>query len=256
MGKKWVTIRTLDIGGDKYLPYLNLPDEENPSLGWRSIRISLDREDLFRIQLRALLRASAFGNVKLLFPMISSVEEIRKVKEIVRGVKAELKASGYAFDDKIQLGIMIEVPAAVTMADVLIKEVQFFSIGTNDLIQYTLAVDRNNAKVAKLFDPFHPAVIRNIHHVIMIGHSAKKSVSICGEIGSNPLVVPLLVGMGVDMLSMNPSTITKIKSLVCKIGIQDAKVLLKKVLLMDSSVLIKKTVTDFFVTYQLTEYLK
>lgn len=256
MGKKCVTIRTLDIGGDKYLPYLNLPNEENPSLGWRSIRISLDREDLFRIQLRALLRASAFGKMKLLFPMISSLEEIRKVKEILTDVKTELRSNGCAFDDKMPLGIMIEVPSAVIMAQSLIKEVQFFSIGTNDLIQYTLAVDRNNAKVAKLFDPFHPAVIRNIHHVVMVAHTAKKPVSICGEIGGNPMIVPLLVGMGVDMLSMNPPFIAKIKSLVSEIKFLEARHLLKNVLMQDSSVMIREAVQKFFETHALQEYLR
>lgn len=230
-----VTIRTLDIGGDKYLPYLNLPKEENPFLGWRSIRICLEREDLFRIQLRAMLRASHYGKLRILIPMISSIEEIRRVKDILSDVKKELKSEKTPFAKNIPLGMMIEVPSAAEMADDFIKEVDFFSIGTNDLVQYTLAVDRNNSKVAKMYTPLHPAVLRLVQKTIRAAHKAKKTVGVCGDMAAQPMGVLLLVGMGVDNLSMSTPLIAKVKNLINRLDLPSLKKLTKKVLTKSTS---------------------
>ena len=255
MGKRPVTIRTLDIGGDKYLPYLNLPHETNPFLGWRSIRISLEREDLFRIQLRAMLRASVYGRMKMLFPMISSIEEIRRVKEIVADVKRELKEEGKLFAKNVPIGIMIEVPSAVVLAEFLIKEVQFFSIGTNDLTQYTLAVDRNNTRVASLYDPLHPAVLRAIRKTVDVAHHARKPVSVCGEMAGQPMGVAILVGMGVDSLSMSAPLASKIKSFVGCLKYKDVRRLANHVVQMDSTDKIRKLVEQSLAEWGLTGYL-
>lgn len=255
MKNKSVTIRTLDIGGDKYLPYLNLPRETNPFLGWRSIRISLAREDLFRIQLRAMLRASVHGKLRMLFPMISSVEEIRRVKEIVADVKRELNEEGMPIAKKVPIGIMIEVPSAVTIAEFLIKEVNFFAIGTNDLIQYTLAVDRNNARVADLYQPLHPAVLRGIRKTIEVAHEAKKRVGVCGEMAGQPLGVTLLVGMGIDCLSMSAPLTSKIKSFVRHLNYQETKRLTNRALKMDSADKISDLVESSIHKWGLSEYL-
>ncbi len=214
LGSEPVIIRTLDIGGDKDIPYMGLQKEENPFLGYRAIRFCLNRHDIFKAQLSALLRASAFGNIKIMIPMISGIAEVRASKEILAEVKKDLDAQGISYDKDIQLGIMVETPAAALCAEFLAKEVDFFSIGTNDLTQYTLAVDRGNENVASLYTPFHPAVLRMIKSTV---DGAKKSgilVGICGEAGSDPLMVPLLIGLGVEELSVSSSAILPTRKLL------------------------------------------
>lgn len=228
-GKRPVTIRTIDIGGDKEAPYLGLPKEENPFLGYRAIRICLDRTDLFKTQLRAILRASAFGNLKIMFPMISSVQEVRAAKAVVQEVRAELEREGIAFDSQMQTGIMIEIPAAAVVADLLAKEVDFFSIGTNDLIQYTLAVDRMNDQVAPLYDGFHPAVLRLIARVIEEANRSGIHVGMCGELAGDPLATPLLLGMGLREFSMSAGSIPWVKQQVRETTLADAQSLLETV---------------------------
>ncbi|MBI2338884.1 MAG: phosphoenolpyruvate--protein phosphotransferase [Deltaproteobacteria bacterium] len=255
MGRRPVTIRTLDIGGDKYLPYLNLPREANPFLGWRSIRISLAREDLFRIQLKAMLRASPHGRMRMLFPMITSIEEVRRVKEIVADVKRELQEEEKPFARNVPIGIMIEVPSAVVLAEFLIKEVDFFSIGTNDLIQYTLAVDRNNAQVAGMYNPLHPAVLRAIKKTVDTAHRAKKPVSVCGEMAGQTMGVALLVGMGVDSLSMSAPLASKIKSFVGRLKCRDVRRLAHQAVAMDSAEKIRELVDGSIKKWGLGEFL-
>ncbi len=214
MGDRPVTIRTLDLGADKYPSYLTIGREENPFLGWRSIRISLELPEIFKAQLRAILRAGAFGSVRILFPMISSLEELRRVKELLEEARQELDESGHPFDRAMPVGIMIEVPAAVWIAPRLIEEVDFFSIGTNDLIQYLLAVDRNNSKVAPLYEPLHPAVLAAIGDIAQAAKDAGKMVGMCGEMASDPLCTLPLIGMGLDDLSMGPFFIPVIKRFI------------------------------------------
>jgi phosphotransferase system enzyme I (PtsP) len=208
-----VTIRTLDLGGEKGLPNLGLDDEENPQLGCRSIRLTLTRPRVFREQLRAILRASRIGNVKLLLPMISSLDELRKAKALLEEVKDELRAEGEEFDERIPVGAMIEVPAAALIADTLAKECDFFSIGTNDLTQYTLAVDRGNERVAHLYDPLHPAVLLLIDRSLRAAAGVGIPVSICGEMATNPLAVPLLIGLGISELSGAPNAVPVVKEI-------------------------------------------
>jgi len=209
-----VTIRTLDLGADKYASYLAADQEENPFLGWRSIRISLEMPAIFKMQLRAILRAGAIGPVRILFPMISSLDEIRRTKELLEEARQELDEAGEHYDHAMSVGIMIEVPAAVWLAPRLIEEVDFFSIGTNDLIQYLLAVDRNNSKVAPLYEPLHPAVLAAISEVAQAAKDAGKSVGMCGEMASDPLCTLPLLGMGLDDLSMGPFFIPVIKRFI------------------------------------------
>ncbi|MGZ5479623.1 MAG: phosphoenolpyruvate--protein phosphotransferase, partial [Candidatus Aminicenantales bacterium] len=206
-----VTIRTLDIGGEKSLPQLNIEKEPNPALGLRAVRFSLRNRDLFRTQLRAILRASAGKNVRILVPMVTEVDEILEVKDIFEDVKKELRRKGEAFDEKIPFGIMIEVPAAAALADVMLKEVDYVSIGTNDLIQYYLAVDRSNEFVSYLFKPFHPAVIRLIRSVIQAARKAEKDVIVCGEMAADTPSAIVLLGFGLRTFSMNPIFIPRIK---------------------------------------------
>ncbi|RNB55271.1 phosphoenolpyruvate--protein phosphotransferase [Brevibacillus gelatini] len=207
MGEKPVVIRTLDIGGDKHLSYLDMPEEMNPFLGYRAIRLCLDRQELFRTQLRALLRASAHGNLKIMFPMIATLEEFLEAKAILEEEKKGLQNSGVAVSERIEVGIMIEIPAAAMMADVFAQEVDFFSIGTNDLIQYTMAADRMNERVAYLYQPYHPAVLRLLRNVIEAGHSQGKWVGMCGEMAGDPVAIPILLGLGLDEFSMSASSI-------------------------------------------------
>ncbi|MEO6978967.1 MAG: phosphoenolpyruvate--protein phosphotransferase [Mucilaginibacter sp.] len=232
---KPVIVRTIDIGGDKNLLYFNLPAELNPFLGYRAIRICLDRKDLFITQLKAILRASVFGDLKIMFPMISNIQEIRSAKSILEEAKEELRKDGMAFKNDIKTGIMIEIPSAAITADLLAKEVDFFSIGTNDLCQYTLAVDRMNEKVSYLYDPFNPGVLRLISFVIEQGAKHNIHVGMCGEMASDPLATLLLMGMGLKEFSMSAASIPAIKSIVINSSELKAKQVWENVREMDNS---------------------
>lgn len=214
MDGKQVVIRTLDIGGDKTLPYLPLPQEMNPFLGYRAIRLCLDRKDIFKVQIRALLRASVYGNLAVMFPMISGLEEFQAAKDFVEECKAELKAEGIEYSEKIQWGIMVEIPAAAVYADELAKHVDFFSIGTNDLIQYTLAADRMSEKVSYLYNPMHPAVLRLIKMTIDGAHKHGKWVGMCGEMAGDEAAIPTLVEYGLDEFSMSATSILTAKKII------------------------------------------
>ncbi|HEX2484328.1 MAG TPA: phosphoenolpyruvate--protein phosphotransferase, partial [Myxococcota bacterium] len=209
-----VTIRTLDLGGDKAIPNLGVEREDNPQLGLRSIRLSLAHEGAFRAQLRAILRASANRNVRLLLPMISSLGELRRARDLIEGEKEALRRKGRDFDSEIPVGIMIEVPGAALIADTLARESDFFSIGTNDLTQYTLAVDRGNERVAHLYEPLHPAVLRLIDRTVRAARKANRPVSVCGEVASHPLAVPILVGLGIEELSGTAGAVPVVKEIV------------------------------------------
>jgi phosphotransferase system enzyme I (PtsI) len=211
---KKVIVRTIDIGGDKNLPYFNLPAEQNPFLGYRAIRICLDRTELFITQLKAILRAGVFGDLKIMFPMISGVTELRAAKKLLEEAKKELLAENVPFNGETQVGIMIEIPSAAITADILAREVDFFSIGTNDLCQYTLAVDRMNEKVSHLYNPFNPGVLRLINNVIEQGRKHQIHVGMCGEMASDPLATLLLLGMGLEEFSMSPAAIPLIKNII------------------------------------------
>lgn len=237
---KKIIIRTLDIGGDKDLKYMKLPKEGNPFLGYRAIRIFLDNISLFKVQLRAILRASNYGNLAIMLPMISSIEELRKAKQIIQDVKEELKMKKIPFKEDIEIGIMIEIPSAALMAEELAKECDFFSIGTNDLIQYTVAVERGNEKVANLYTHFHPAVIRLIKSAIDGAHKNNILCGMCGEAAGDPSFIPLLVGLGLDELSMNANKILQARKLIRKLDFQDCKKLSEEVLKLSSSEEIKR----------------
>ena len=234
LGDRPVTIRTLDIGADKYPPYMRVPREENPFLGWRSIRISLEMSGLFKVQLRAILRAATRHNVRIMFPMISSVEELRRAKELLAEAQSELYNEGLDHNPDVPVGIMVEVPSAVWLAPRLAPEVDFFSIGTNDLIQYLLAADRNNPKVAHLYEAFHPAVISAISEVVNVARAADKEVGICGEMASDPLASLLLVGMGFDELSLSPLFIPVVRKALRAVNYQTARQVAREVLQMAS----------------------
>jgi phosphotransferase system enzyme I (PtsI) len=231
----WSTIRTFDLGGDKFLSAPKLAKEMNPRMGLRAIRFCLKEEELFKIQLRAMLRASAFGKVRILLPMISSVEEIRKTKIILSQVKDDLLVQGIPVHDRVEIGAMIEVPAAVVIADKLAREVDFFSIGTNDLIQYVLAIDRVNEQVTYLYEPLHPAVLRLIRHIVKIGHRAGIRVAMCGEMAGEPAYTMILMGLELDELSMNPLAIPRVKRIIRGSTMKEARVLLKKVMTFSSA---------------------
>ena len=216
LGGKKVIIRTLDLGADKQAPYFNLGHEENPALGYRAIRICLTQTEIFKTQLRALLRASAYGNISIMFPMIISVKEVLEIKEILEGVKAELRAEGIAFKENIEIGVMIETPAAVFCAEDLAKEVDFFSVGTNDLTQYTLAIDRQNPNLDKFYDPHHPAVLRALQMIVDAGHKGGAWVGICGELGADLELTETFLKMGFDELSVSPSFILPVRANVRK----------------------------------------
>lgn len=218
MDGKPVVIRTLDIGGDKHLPYLDLPEEMNPFLGFRAIRLCLDNQDLFRTQLRALLRASVHGNLKIMFPMIATLEEFRQAKAVLEEEKQSMQDEGFVFTQPFEVGIMVEIPAAAMMADMFANEVDFFSIGTNDLIQYTLAADRMNERVAYLYQPYHPAVLRLIRQVIEAAHAKGKWVGMCGEMAGDLVAIPILLGMGLDEFSMSASSILPARQLISRMS--------------------------------------
>jgi phosphotransferase system enzyme I (PtsI) len=225
---KELTIRTLDIGGDKTLPYYGFEKEENPFLGWRAIRISLELQDMFRTQLRAILRASAFGSVRIMFPMIISLEELRRSKAILEECKEELERQEIAYDRNIEIGMMIETPASVLLIEEFAQEADFFSIGTNDLTQYILAADRGNKKISGLYNPFHPAVIRSIREVIEAGHRNHKKVGMCGEFAGDERAVRLLLGLGLEEFSMSASEIPNVKYLIRNSSYMEARVLAEK----------------------------
>lgn len=229
-----VVIRTLDLGGDKFLSSLQIPQEMNPFLGWRAIRFCLQELDVFRAQLRAILRASAVGNVKIMYPMISGVEELAQANELLDECKQQLREEGKAFDDKLEIGAMIEIPSAALAADALAKRVQFFSLGTNDLIQYSLAVDRMNEKIAHLYEPSHPAILRLIQMTVEAAHRKGLWVGVCGEMAGDPELVPLLLGLGVDELSASPPLVPQIKKLIRQIKQSEAEALVKEAMECDS----------------------
>jgi phosphoenolpyruvate-protein phosphotransferase (PTS system enzyme I) len=231
---KEVIIRTLDIGGDKQLDYMNFPKESNPFLGYRAIRICLDRKEVFRTQLRAILRASAFGSIKIMFPMIVTLEELREAKKMVENAKASLRTEGTAFDEKIPTGIMIETPASVLISDKLAKEAEFFSIGTNDLIQYTTATDRMNEKVQYLYDPCNLSVLRAIDTVICNAHAEGIPVGMCGEVASDERIVPLLLAMGLDEFSVVPAQVGKIKYIISRSDLSRLSGFVDRILAADS----------------------
>lgn len=241
---KILIIRTLDIGGDKGLDYFKFPSEENPFLGWRALRIQFDRTDLLRTQLRAILRASAFGNVKILLPMIISVDEIKTIQKYLEEYKQELRNEGIAFDENIEVGIMVETPASVFMAHELIKYADFFSIGTNDLTQYILAVDRGNEKISHLYDYFNPAVIRAIKQVIDASHAAGKWTGMCGSMASDPLATYLLLGLGLDEFSAVGANIPKIKSIIINADSEEAKEFSNEILKLENIQEIRQLLKD------------
>ncbi|EKD27552.1 MAG: hypothetical protein ACD_79C00675G0001 [uncultured bacterium] len=224
-----IIIRTIDLGGDKFLCHMQLPEEMNPFLGWRAIRFCLERVDIFKTQLRAILRASVHAKTKIMFPMISNVTEVIQAKNILNKCKKELKSEGIAFDENIQVGVMIEIPSAAVIADLLADHVDFFSIGTNDLIQYTLAVDRINEKIAYLYQPLHPAVIRLIQNVVNVGMRKNIEVSLCGEMAADPIAVILLLGLGITNLSLSPFLIPRVKNIIRSVKYSHMQDLVQKV---------------------------
>ena len=228
MNGKQVVVRTMDIGGDKELPYLPLPDEQNPFLGYRAIRISLDRQDIFRTQLRALLRASAYGRLAIMFPMIATVKEFKDAKAIFEEEKAKLVADGVKVSDDIEVGMMMEIPAAAMIADKLAKYADFFSIGTNDLIQYSMAADRGNERVSYLYQPYNPSLLRLIKNIIDASHQEGKWTGMCGEMAGDQIAVPLLAGLGLDEFSMSATSILKTRSLLKKLDTTKMKKLSDK----------------------------
>ncbi len=241
MEGKPVIIRTLDIGGDKEIPYMGIVQDENPFLGYRAIRLCLDRkDDIYIPQLRALLRASAFGNIKIMLPLITSMDEIREAKALISDIKKELDEKNIAYNKSIEVGIMVETAAASLLADIFAKEVDFFSIGTNDLIQYTMSVDRGNVKIAGLYSPFSPAVLRSINRIITEGKKAGIMVGMCGEAASDPLLIPVLLSWGMDEFSMSASSILKSRQIISGCDSKELKVKVDKVLEMSTEGEIKE----------------
>ena len=254
MAPRPVTIRTLDLGGDKFASAVHWAEEMNPALGLRAIRFCLQEQGIFETQLRAILRASAFGNVKMMFPMISGLEELIQAKEIVERVRRKLDREGLDYDPDMDVGIMIEVPSAAIMADVLAQEVDFFSIGTNDLIQYALAIDRVNERVAHMYEPLHPAVLRMLLTVVRAGHAAGIRVAMCGEMAGDPICTPILVGMGLDELSMPSTNVPHIKRLIRMLTRADGEAYLEQILkcrtVVEVNDFVKATATTRFAGLQ------
>ncbi|PPI86699.1 phosphoenolpyruvate-protein phosphotransferase PtsI [Candidatus Pantoea edessiphila] len=245
MGSQSVIIRTMDIGGDKALPYMNLPKEENPFLGWRAIRIAMDRKEILHTQLRAILRASAFGKLRIMFPMIISVEEVRILKVELENLKLKLREEGKSFDECIEIGIMIETPASAVIANHLAKEVDFFSIGTNDLTQYTLAVDRGNSLISHLYNPMTPSVLNLIKKVIDASHAEGKWTGMCGELAGDERATLLLLGMGLDEFSMSSNSIPIIKKIIRSANFNDLKLLAERALSQPTSKDLIKLLNQF-----------
>jgi phosphotransferase system enzyme I (PtsI) len=243
----WSTIRTFDLGGDKFPNYQKQSKELNPQMGMRAIRFCLKEVDIFKTQLRAIWRAGAFGKTKILFPMISSVEEIREAKKLLEEARQELVAQGVEIASEMEIGAMIEVPAAVIIADKLAREVDFFSIGTNDLIQYSLAIDRANERLTYLYEPLHPAVLRLIKNVVEIAHKENVRVDMCGEMAGDPICSLILLGMELDELSMNSLAIPRIKKIIQESTIQESKILLEKALTFDTASEVREYVHDYMV---------
>jgi phosphotransferase system enzyme I (PtsI) len=225
-----VIIRTLDLGGDKFLSNIRMPTEMNPFMGWRAIRFCLAQPEIFKVQLRALLRASVHGNLKIMYPMISNVGEVLRANEMLEEAKQELRDRGYVFDEKLEVGIMVEVPSAALTADLIAPHVSFFSLGTNDLVQYTLAVDRVNERIAHLYEPAHPAIIKLIKQTTEIAHENGIWVGLCGEMAGNPLLVPLLVGLGIDEFSVSPAGVAVVKDAIRSVRYAQAEELAEQAL--------------------------
>ena len=251
MQGKQVIIRTLDVGGDKEIKYLKMDKESNPFLGYRAIRLCLDRLDIFKTQLRALLRASAYGNIAIMFPMISSIEELRKAKNVLEECKKELSNENVMYNSKIKTGIMIEIPSAAIIAEDLAKECDFFSIGTNDLIQYTVAVERGNEKISELYTKFHPAVIKLIKFSIDGAHKNGIFCGMCGEAAGDELYIPILIGLGLDEFSMNSNKILKARKIISKLDQKECKKLVEEVLQMNSSNDIENRMKKFIANLEL-----
>ncbi|MDY6232761.1 phosphoenolpyruvate--protein phosphotransferase [Peptostreptococcus porci] len=245
MNGKPIVIRTLDIGGDKKLSYFEMDEEMNPFLGYRAIRLCLDRTDIFKTQLRALYRASMFGKLRIMFPMISSLEELLSAKEVCEGVKSELKKEGIAYSDDVEIGMMIEIPSAAVISDILAKHVDFFSIGTNDLIQYTCAVDRMNQKISYLYNQFNPAVLRLIRMVIKNAHAEGKWVGMCGESAGDQKMIPILLGFGLDEFSMSPISILRARRLINSVSQSDMEKLSEDVLALSTAEEIESFMDNF-----------
>jgi phosphoenolpyruvate-protein phosphotransferase len=239
-GGQPVTFRTLDIGGDKPLPYFRTPDERNPVLGWRGLRISLSWPDILYAQIRAILRASASGHARILLPMVTSLEEVQRSREIIDTMRKDLSDSGTPHDKHIEFGVMIEVPAAAYILDQILPYVDFVSVGTNDLVQYLLAVDRDNPRVATLYDPYHPAVIRTLQHIAAAAQTSGKPVSICGEIAGDHYYTMLLVGLGYRELSMAPVFLPRVKLMIRNFSIEEAEKIAAKAVEMSSSTEIRE----------------
>ncbi|RBP95023.1 phosphoenolpyruvate--protein phosphotransferase [Cytobacillus firmus] len=244
MGGKPVVVRTLDIGGDKELPYLNLPKEMNPFLGFRAIRLCLEEQDMFRTQLRALLRASTYGNLKIMFPMIATLDEFRQGKAILEEEKQKLMSEGSEVADNIEIGIMVEIPSTAVMAEQFAKEVDFFSVGTNDLIQYTMAADRMNERVSYLYQPYNPAILRLVKMVIDAAHKEGKWAGMCGEMAGDETAIPLLMGLGLDEFSMSATSILKARSQISRLNKKDMEALAEKALHMNTAEDVVKAVKE------------
>ncbi|ACN83888.1 phosphoenolpyruvate--protein phosphotransferase [Brachyspira hyodysenteriae] len=245
-----VTIRTMDIGGDKYLPYLEMPKEENPALGWRALRICLDKTSIIRTQFRALLRASAFGKIKVMLPMIVSIEELRKAKSIFNECKLELMKENIPFNEALELGMMIETPSVVFRAEAFARESDFFSIGTNDLTQYTLASDRGNEKIAAICDPYNPSVLIAIKMAIEGAHASGIIISMCGELAGDLLAVPLLFGLGLDVFSMSAISIPEVKKMIISLDKSECQMLAKRVLSLDTAEEVKAELLRFIEVHE------